>query len=214
MGTTMSLCRTCRQRPTHARGACRPCYLAHKLSVHRGDTTWRQLEASGLTLPDGRGSSMGGVGSGAPRSLARRAKARRLRARGLSLAQVGRLMGCTRQAVLSLLTPSRARPRPPQRCTGCRDSLGPASGGQDRAPALCLPCLAKRPRARFAQRLRAHRLAAGLTRATLARKSGVRCETVTRLECGKRPRQRTVERLAEALGVGAEAFNAAVKARA
>ncbi len=49
------MCRTCRQQPARTRGACRRCYLAHKLSVHRGDTTWRALEAAGLTLPDGRG---------------------------------------------------------------------------------------------------------------------------------------------------------------
>jgi hypothetical protein len=104
---------------------------------------------------------MGGLGSGGPRNVERQAEALRLRAGGLTLAQIARELGCTRQGVHSLLAPSHARPRQPMPCAGCGVLLGPASAGQDRDPALCLTCLADRPHATFGQRQRAHRIAAG-----------------------------------------------------
>ncbi len=61
MLTKKPLCRTCRQRPACCRGACRPCYLAHRLAVHRGEATWQELEAAGVTVPDGRRGRKGGA---------------------------------------------------------------------------------------------------------------------------------------------------------
>src|SRR5262249_38838422 len=81
--------------------------------------------------------------------------------------------------------------------------LVPAPGQRDDAPALCLPCLSRRPRTAFGQRLRAYRLAWNLSRLGLAQRSGVSQEAVRGLERGAhRPRTETLRKLAEALGIG------------
>jgi transcriptional regulator with XRE-family HTH domain len=143
---------------------------------------------------------MGGKGSGSRPDTQRRRRAAELRARGLTFAEIGRKMGCTRQAAHQLLRQPRAQPPrtpPPLACAGCGAALGPAPGQRDYDPPLCLPCLAKRPRAPFGQRLRAHRIARGLSRAVLGRKAGVGEGTVTVLERGKnRPQPGTLRRLA------------------
>jgi transcriptional regulator with XRE-family HTH domain len=139
-------------------------------------------------------------------NLGRRRHAAELRARGLTLAEIGREMHCTRQAVHQLLDsrPRRSRPRPRKTvaCPGCRAALPLPRFAHAGPPTLCLPCLARRPRASFAQRLRAHRIAAGLSRAALARKAGLARRAVAILERGEhRPQRGTLRRLAEALGV-------------
>jgi DNA-binding XRE family transcriptional regulator len=145
---------------------------------------------------------MGGEGSGRKPDRQRRERAAQLRARGHTLAQIGRELGCGPGNVRHLLGLTDAPP-PPPRCSRCHTPLGPASAGRDSAPALCLACLGKRPRAPLGQRLRAYRLAAGLTRAALSREANVRPETIAALEQGEqRPYRRTLRRLAKALGVG------------
>ena len=144
--------------------------------------------------------------SGKKPNLRRRRQAAELRARGLTLAEVGRQMHCTRQAVHQLLDsrPRRSRPRPRKTvaCPGCRAALPLPRFAHAGPPTLCLPCLARRPRASFAQRLRAHRIAAGLSRAALARKAGLARRAIATLERGEhRPQRGTLRRLAEALGV-------------
>jgi hypothetical protein len=59
-------CQTCRKRsPLLTRGVCRSCYIHFRLAVARGETTWEELERSGLTLPAGkRGPQSPRVGSG------------------------------------------------------------------------------------------------------------------------------------------------------
>ena len=55
----------------------------------------------------------------------------------------------------------------------------------------------------FSENLRRIRLAAFLSQAELARRSGVHALTITRLEAGRTaPSTRTVRALAEALGIG------------
>ena len=144
--------------------------------------------------------------SGKKPNLWRRRQAAELRARGLTLAEIGREMHCTRQAVHQLLDrrPRQSRPRPRKTvaCPGCRAALPLPRFAHAGPPTLCLPCLARRPRASFAQRLRAHRIAAGLSRVALARKAGVTRRAIAILERGvHRPRRGTLRRLAEALGV-------------
>jgi len=139
-------------------------------------------------------------------NLERRRQAAALRARGLTLAAIGRAMHCTRQAVHHLLDcrPRQSRPRPRKTiaCPGCRAALPLPRFAHAGPPTLCLPCLARRPRASFAQRLRAHRIAAGLSRAALARKAMVALRTVTNLERGvHRPQPGTLRKLAAPLGI-------------
>jgi hypothetical protein len=103
---------------------------------------------------------MGGKGSGHKPDAQRRRQAAKLRARGLTLVEIGREKGCTKQAAHLLLHPPVKRRPPPPRaprplfCAGCQAHLGPAPGMRDYDPLLCLPCLAKRPRATFGERLR------------------------------------------------------------
>jgi DNA-binding XRE family transcriptional regulator len=115
-------------------------------------------------------------------------------------------MGCTKQAVHYLLGLRGPTPRPPKpvACPACGATAGTASSAGDYAPALCLPCLAKRPQTPLGQRLRAHRIALGLSRKALAERAGVGASGITPMERGERPpRPRTLRKLAEALGVEA-----------
>jgi transcriptional regulator with XRE-family HTH domain len=141
-------------------------------------------------------------------NLKRRGKAAELRARGLTLVEVGRRMGCTRQAVHQLLQPPDRRrvrpprPPPPLACAACGANLGPAPGMRDYDPPLCLPCLARRPRATFGERLRARRIAEGLSRRAIAERAGVGAWEVKLLEDDKhRPLPGTLHKLAQALGI-------------
>ena len=102
-------------------------------------------------------------------NLERRKQAAELRARGLPLVEIGRKLGCTRQAVQQLLRPPGAsRALPTLVCAACGAILGSAPGPRARASPLCLPCLARRPRATSGERLRAYRIARGLSRQSLA----------------------------------------------
>jgi hypothetical protein len=65
----------------------------------------------------------------------------------------------------------------------------------------CLACLAKRPKATFGQRLKAHRLAAGLTLRALEQGSGVHLSLISDYECGRRgPKWQTLAKLIRVLG--------------
>jgi hypothetical protein len=61
--------------------------------------------------------------------------------------------------------------------------------------------LARQPEATFADRLKAHRLAAGLTLMGLAERVGVPHQRVCDYECGRYPQWRTLVGLVEVLGV-------------
>jgi transcriptional regulator with XRE-family HTH domain len=146
---------------------------------------------------------MGGHGSGRKADPRRRERARLLREQGKTLNQIAAEIGCTRQNVCHLLRQSVQPGRGPVPCAGCGGPLGPAARPRDAAEGLCLPCLARGPDAPFAVRLRAHRLAAGLSAAALARRAGLSGVTVPTLERGVySPRPETLAKLAEALGVG------------
>jgi DNA-binding XRE family transcriptional regulator len=68
---------------------------------------------------------------------------------------------------------------------------------------LCLACLSQRPAATTAQRLRAHRIAAGLSTRALAQRAGLTQGVVAGIETGRRkPSRETLARLANALGPG------------
>ena len=87
------------------------------------------------------------------------------------------------------------RPAPP-RCASCAGPLPKRSRG-----VRCPACVAADPSAPFAERLRALRLAAGLTQAELAARAGVSEAAVSAYECGRgRPRPRHLAALARVLG--------------
>jgi hypothetical protein len=48
------LCRNCQQILAVARGQCDPCYQQSRAAVLAGETTWADLEAAGLALPQRR----------------------------------------------------------------------------------------------------------------------------------------------------------------
>ena len=145
---------------------------------------------------------MGGLGSGLPPDEARRREATRLRDEGLSLQEIGRRLGVTRQRVEQIF---RAVERARARCLTCRACGGmaspPGSAPADVRIVLCLTCLAQRPDAPFAERLRTCRAAAGLTVRELARRAGLSTEKLRYYETGARePRWGPLASMVRVLG--------------
>jgi DNA-binding XRE family transcriptional regulator len=69
-------------------------------------------------------------------------------------------------------------------------------------PVFCLPCLAKTPEAPFGQRLKAHRLAAGLTLRQLGKRVGMAGTYLGNLEQGhKRHLWTTIVKLIRVFGL-------------
>jgi transcriptional regulator with XRE-family HTH domain len=153
---------------------------------------------------------MGGLGSGRQRDPAREAAMAELRRQGLTLAEIGRRFGVSKQAVKATLDRPPAPPRPPKRpkpppaaCRECGTLIRPTRQGRLRIATLCLACLAERPDATRAERLRAHRMAAGLSREQLAARVGVVGSAITHYETGRRRLSpKMLARLAEVLGEG------------
>jgi len=141
--------------------------------------------------------------SGRKPDLDRRRQVLRMRDRGLTLSQIAGRFGVSKQAIWSLLnarpprTATRAVP-----CSGCGTLiLSPGALRRDADAALCLDCLRAWPEAPFAQRLKALRLAAGLSRTELAARSGLAPGSLRAYEDGvRRPHGRSVARLAGVLG--------------
>jgi DNA-binding XRE family transcriptional regulator len=135
---------------------------------------------------------------------ARRAEMARLRGGGLTYAEIGRRLGVTRQCVQRMLARAgkgRARPVSCRACGGL--IVGHLPGNQPPPPALCPACLARRPAAPFAERLRTLRLARGLTRTELARRAEFRHDAIARYESGAaEPRPAPLARLVRVLGPG------------
>jgi transcriptional regulator with XRE-family HTH domain len=125
-----------------------------------------------------------------------------LRARGLSLTEIGRRLGVTRQCVQGTLRALARKRTYSVCCTACgRDITSAGALASDAAAALCLSCLATHPAAPFARRLKACRLAAGLTKAQLAARAGLGYEVVRNYERGVRqPRWPQLVPLIRALG--------------
>jgi hypothetical protein len=89
-------------------------------------------------------------------------------------------------------------------CRECgRTSSRGAGSIRTNGPAFCLLCLAQHPEATFADRLTAHRLAAGLTLMTLAERVGSPHQRVCDYERGRSaPQWGTLVGLVEGLGAG------------
>src|SRR5262245_11031059 len=127
---------------------------------------------------------MGGRGSGRKVDGRRRRRMARLRDRGLTLEEIGRQLGVTKQCVQATL----AKAGPPPRPITCRECgavvVAAPSGNRRPLPALCLGCLARLPGSPFADRLRAFRLAAGLTQAEVAERAGLTRRRLSSVERG------------------------------
>jgi transcriptional regulator with XRE-family HTH domain len=142
------------------------------------------------------------MASGRKPDPARRAKIARLRARGLTLSEIGRRLGVTRQCVQVTVRAMERKPTYSVTCTRCGAKI--VSDGalpSDAGSALCLACLARQPEANFAERLKAFRLAAGLTKRELADRSGLGYEMLRHYERGTRePRWPQMVLLVRVLG--------------
>jgi DNA-binding XRE family transcriptional regulator len=147
---------------------------------------------------------MGGPGSGARRDPARGRRVVELRRQGLTLAQIGRRLYMSRQlvhyyaAAAGLNGPRRGTVH----CCDCQAVIatGHHTIEYNRRP-LCLACLEKRPDAPFGRRLKACRLAAGLTVDRLAGLAGVPAHAIRVMERGGCwPRWERLVRLIRALG--------------
>ena len=89
-------------------------------------------------------------------------------------------------------------------CRRCRRTITRGAAALGRyGPAYCLRCLARHPGATFGERLKAHRLAAGLTQQELADATGTYPQEISCYERDEtEPTWRTVAALVRALGVG------------
>jgi transcriptional regulator with XRE-family HTH domain len=126
---------------------------------------------------------------------------RELRAKGWSFARIAEEAGVSAQAIHHAVAPS-TRKRFIARCRVCRKPFPPAGAlpGDDRTVA-CPRCLASN--AAFFERVRSYRLAIGLTRAELARKTGVSPTLLRQYEQGLvSPRLDKLTRLISVLGIG------------
>ena len=135
--------------------------------------------------------------------LRRRAAA--LRRRGLTLYGIAVRLGITERRAGGLLREAGIDPRACEvRCAGCRRVLARGHAGlRVNAPTLCVVCLVRTPGASFGQRLRAYRLAAGLTQGQLAELAGLDAGTVWSYEQDETvPRGRRLARLVAILGPG------------
>ncbi|HKI35215.1 MAG TPA: helix-turn-helix domain-containing protein [Gemmataceae bacterium] len=145
---------------------------------------------------------MGGLGSGRQPDEARRREVIRLRAEGLTLVEIGRRLGISRQRVDQILRAIDKERTRRLACLACGGAVAPPGGAPpDVADILCLSCLAESPETPFAQRLRSCRAAAGLRLRDLARRVGLSTETLRCYESGVRePRWQQLAPLLRVLG--------------
>jgi transcriptional regulator with XRE-family HTH domain len=124
---------------------------------------------------------------------------------GLTLTEIGKRFGCSRQNVAVLLKGANGGTAPPLqlRCPACgKVTEVTAKQSKLRRPVYCLPCLATRPRRPFADRLRAFRLSHGLSRRALAQASGLCLRTIEETESGVvQPGWRVLGKLARVFGL-------------
>jgi transcriptional regulator with XRE-family HTH domain len=129
-------------------------------------------------------------------------------ARGLTVPEIARQLGIRRRRVGHILQVLALGPRSVACCRCGVLIVSPGALLRDARQALCLPCLGRAPAAPFGQRLKAYRLAAGLTRSELARRSGLYPASIQRYEDeGSHPEPENLVRLAEALGVSPDGLS-------
>ena len=141
---------------------------------------------------------------GKPTTERARHKMLRLRAKGLTFAQIAEQIGVSHQFVQHMLKANGTGRLVPICCRECKVVITHMRTAHDKqSPTWCLECLAKHDESTFGQRLRAHRLATGMTRGELARKSGVGKTSVIEYERGnKLPMLENLTKLIRVLGAG------------
>jgi DNA-binding XRE family transcriptional regulator len=126
-----------------------------------------------------------------------------LRATGLTLVEIGRQLGVHPKRVARVLKKVQVKQgMNPITCIECHAIIdSPAVQRCDAGETLCLQCLARCPDAPFGRRLRALRLAAGLTRGQLAGRAAMSETTVGTYERGQGfPGRSTLQALVRVLG--------------
>ncbi len=143
------------------------------------------------------------MSSGRKPNEERRRLMTRLRAKGLSLQAIGERLGVSRQCVQQTLKVVDGSRLVSIRCRECGSEITLLrSVADNNGPVWCLACLAKHPKATFGQRLKAYRLAAGLTITALERRSGVGWVSLSGYECGRNePKWQSLAQLIRVLGV-------------
>jgi transcriptional regulator with XRE-family HTH domain len=144
--------------------------------------------------------------SGRKPDLNRRRRVAELHAEGLSLSEIGRQLGISRQTVHATLRSIQKAEQRVVICRGCKMQIDPAGVlPADADKALCLICLARGPEATFGERLKVFRLAVGLTRRELDRLANLPSGSVQDYEEDRHfPTRKNRTRLADALGVTLE----------
>jgi DNA-binding XRE family transcriptional regulator len=138
---------------------------------------------------------------GKPPNLKRRQQIAEFRTAGLSLTEIDRRLGVSRQSVHQHLQRSgQTILRPGIICCVCGRMLGSRlRSASERSPVSCTACLP--PEATLGQRLRAYRMAAQLTPAELAARIGVVPARIYSWECDqKHPLPGNIARLGQVLG--------------
>ncbi|HEV3258840.1 MAG TPA: helix-turn-helix domain-containing protein [Gemmataceae bacterium] len=152
-------------------------------------------------MAEGKGKKRG---RGRPPDLARRRRIAELRDRGLTFQQIGARLGISYQAVQKTFKTLKHGTPDTLRCHRCGMEITAESRlARQGGPVLCPGCLAVQPGATFAQRLRALRLAAGLTQAELGRTAGLGKLVVASYEQNRcTPNDRNLAKLVRVLGPG------------
>lgn len=126
-----------------------------------------------------------------------------LRAKGLTYAAIGKRLGVTHQSVFNIINGEK---RINARVVGCKECgeviARGALANKTAQGVFCLSCLARHPQTPFRQRLRAYRVAAGMTRRELAQRAGVKVENVEYYEgtSSGGPQRSKVRPLVQVLG--------------
>jgi transcriptional regulator with XRE-family HTH domain len=142
---------------------------------------------------------------GATPDYKRRRKIAALRAKGLSYKAIAKRLGVSQQSIACMLDHDKRMNAREVKCKECGGVIARGRAANKTAQnTFCLACLAKHPKATFAERLRAHRVAAGLTRVELARRTGLMRGRVHAFETSRTGEAllRQVCRLIRVLGVG------------